>query len=105
MELQTTQLLDLSHTLAGEYVSRFPYPWEALAGIQELILELGPTLPASEYDRPAPDVWVHRSAIVAPTAYLGSPCIIGRRRRSAMGPLSGAPPWWAAAAWWETPWS
>ena len=77
MELQTTQLLDLSHTLAGEYLARFPYPWEALAGIQELILELGPTLPASEYDRPAPDVWVHRSAIVAPTAYLGSPCIIG----------------------------
>ena len=77
MELNTTQLLDLSHTLAGEYLARFPYPWEALAGIQELILELGPTLPASEYDRPAPDVWVHRSAIVAPTAYLGSPCIIG----------------------------
>ena len=77
MELYTTQLLDLSHTLAGEYLARFPYPWEALEGIRELILALGPALPASEYERPAPDVWVHRSAVVAPTAYLGAPCIIG----------------------------
>ena len=77
MELNTSQLLDLSHTLAGEYLARFSYPWEALGGIQELILILGPTLPASEYDRPAPSVWVHKSAVVAPTAYLGAPCIIG----------------------------
>lgn len=77
MELNTSQLLDLSHTLAGEYLARFSYPWEALEGIRDLILELGPTLPASEYDRPAPGVWVHRSAIVAPTACLGDPCIIG----------------------------
>ena len=77
MELHTSQLLDLSHTLAGEYLARFPYPWEALAGIEQLILTLGPALPAAEYDRPAPDVWVHRSAVVAPTAYLGAPCIIG----------------------------
>ena len=54
MELNTSQLLDLSHTLAGEYLARFSYPWEALEGIRDLILELGPTLPASEYDRPAP---------------------------------------------------
>ena len=77
MELNTSQLLDLSHTLAGEYLARFSYPWEALEGIRDLILELGPTLPASEYDRPATGVWVHRSAIVAPTACLGDPCIIG----------------------------
>ena len=77
MELHTSQLLDLSHTLAGEYLARFPYPWEALGGIEQLILALGPTLPAAEYDRPAPDVWVHKSAVIAPTAYLGAPCIIG----------------------------
>ena len=77
MELHTSQLLDLSHTLAGEYLARFPYPWEALGGIERLILALGPTLPAAEYDRPAPDVWVHKSAVIAPTAYLGAPCIIG----------------------------
>ncbi|MBQ9330247.1 MAG: UDP-N-acetylglucosamine pyrophosphorylase [Oscillibacter sp.] len=77
MDLTIPALLDLSHTLAGEYLGGFTYPWEALAGIGELILTLGAALPAEEYDHPAPDVWVHRTAKVAPTAYLGGPCIIG----------------------------
>ena len=77
MELKTTELLDLSHSLAGTYLARFEYPWQALEGIKELILTLGPTLPGEEYEERAPQVWVHRTAVVAPTAYLGAPCIIG----------------------------
>ena len=77
MELKVSQLLDLSHTMAAEYLAQFEYPWEALAGIKDLILELGETLPAGEYEQTAPQVWVHRTAKVAPTAYLGAPCIIG----------------------------
>ena len=38
MELRITDLLDLSHTMAGEYLSGFSYPWEALDGIKELII-------------------------------------------------------------------
>ena len=78
MDLKTTQLLDLSHSLAGEYLARFEYPWQALEGIKELILTLGAALPKTEYDEVSPAVWVHRSATVAPTAYLGAPCIIGQ---------------------------
>ena len=70
------ELYDLSHTLAGHYLAGFHYPWEALAGIKDLILELGAGL-SDEYDQPAPQVWVHKTAVVAPTAYLGAPCIIG----------------------------
>lgn len=77
MELTVFQLLDLSHTLAGEYLAQFEYPWQALDGIKELILTLGPTLSTEEYDQPSPNVWVHKTAAVAPTAYLGAPCIIG----------------------------
>ena len=77
MELRITDLLDLSHTMAGEYLSRFTYPWEALDGIKELILSLGGKLPAEEYDEVSPQVWVHKTATVAPTAFLGAPCIIG----------------------------
>ena len=77
MELNTTALLDLSHTLAGEYLTRFEYPWQALDGIKNMILTLGPSLPAAEYDQPAPQVWVHKTAKVFPSAYLGGPCIIG----------------------------
>ena len=76
MNLSTTGLLDLSHTLAGEYLARFEYPWEALDGIKELILTLGPGL-GDGYEERAPQVWVHESAKIAPTAFLGAPCIIG----------------------------
>ena len=77
MELSTTHLLDLSHTLAGEYLKQFVYPWQALEGISDLILTLVAALPEEDYDHPLPGVWVHKSAQVAPTAYLGAPCIIG----------------------------
>ena len=77
MKLKTAELLDLNYSLAGEYLAGFEYPWQALDGIKELILALGKELPAEEYDSPAPNVWVHKTAVVAPTAYLGAPCIIG----------------------------
>lgn len=77
MDLKVSQLLDLSHTMAGEYLKQFDYPWQALDGIKDLILALGPTLSPEEYGQPAPNVWIHKTAAVAPTAYLGAPCIIG----------------------------
>lgn len=77
MSWKTAELFDLTHSLAGDYLSRFEYPWQALDGIKELILTLGPTLPREEYEERAPQVWVHKTATVFPTAYLGAPCIIG----------------------------
>lgn len=74
--VNTTQLLDLTHTLAGNYLSQFEYPWQALDGIKNLILELGPTL-GDDYEEVQPTVWVHKTATVFPSAYLGAPCIIG----------------------------
>ncbi|MBR5804760.1 MAG: UDP-N-acetylglucosamine pyrophosphorylase [Clostridia bacterium] len=69
-------LYDLDHTAAKDYLSNFTYPWEALKGIKEFILELGPTL-GPEYTEVSEHVWVHRTAKVFPSAYLGAPCIIG----------------------------
>ena len=70
-------LFDLTHTMAADYLKGFTYPWEALKGIKNLILELGAKLDPEQYTEVSPQVWVHNSANVAPTAYLGSPCIIG----------------------------
>ena len=39
-----SDLYDLDHTLAKDYLSGFTYPWEALKGIKDLILSLGPKL-------------------------------------------------------------
>ncbi len=70
-------LYDLSHTMASDYLKDFTYPWEALKGISAMIISLGQTLSLDEYNQPAPNVWVHKTAVVASTAFLGAPCIIG----------------------------
>ena len=74
--LTTEELFDLGHTLAAEYLSAYTHPWEALKGLKEFILRLGRTLPEI-YAEISPGVWVHGEAKIAPTAYLGAPCIIG----------------------------
>ena len=78
MNLNTTGLFDLGRTLAGDYLARFEYPWQALDGIKDLILSLGPAL-GEDYEERAPQVWAHETAKIAPTAFLGAPCIIGPR--------------------------
>ena len=69
-------LYDLTHTMAADFLSGYTYPWEALKGIKGLILELGAGL-GEEYTQVSPNVWVHNTAEVSPTAFLGEPCIIG----------------------------
>ena len=75
--IKISDLYDLSHTLAKSYLEQFTYPWEALAGIKEMIVALGKTLDPARYTEVSEHVWVAKSATVAPTAYLGAPCIIG----------------------------
>ena len=70
-------LYDLDHTLAADYLRGFTYPWEALKGIKDMILELGAGLDPAEYEEVSEHVWVHRTAKVFPSAYLGAPCVIG----------------------------
>ena len=75
--LKTVDLYDLTHTQAGSYLSGFEYPWQALEGIKDMILQLGAQLSKEEYTEVQPNVWVHKSATVFPSAYMGAPCIIG----------------------------
>lgn len=76
MNLNTTGLFDLGHTLAGDYLARFTYPWQALDGIKELIIALGSTL-GDEYEEMGSQIWVHQTAQIAHSALIGAPCIIG----------------------------
>lgn len=71
------ELYDLSHSIAADYLKGFTYPWEALKGIGELIISLGKKLNPNEYDNPAENVWIHKTANVFPSAYIGAPCIVG----------------------------
>ena len=71
-----SDLYDLSHSQAGSYLSKYEYPWEALKGIKDFIIELGQNL-GDDYQEIKEHVWVHKDATVIDSAYIGAPCIIG----------------------------
>ena len=75
--LKTKDLFDLSHTRAASLLEKTEYPWEALSGIKDLILELGRNLPKDEFDEVSENVWIAKDAKIYPNNYIGSPCIIG----------------------------
>lgn len=75
--IKTADLFSSEHTLAKEYLSSYEYPWEALGGIKDFIIETGKNLP-DEYTEIKPQVWVHKQATVSPTAFIGAPSIIGK---------------------------
>ena len=69
-------LYNLDETIAGEYLSQFEYPWEALEGIGDYIKKIGPTLDPNKFEMQGEDVWVAKSAKVFPSAYRNGPLII-----------------------------
>ncbi len=73
---KVTDLFDLSHTRAADYLASFTYPHEALKGIKALIEEIGASLPADEFEHPQEFVWIARDAQIAPTAFIGDHVII-----------------------------
>lgn len=80
MEQVTIKALykDLNQTLAKEVLENKTYPWEVLPLIHDMILEIGKTLSTEEYDQVAEDIWIAKSAKVAPTALIQGPAIIGK---------------------------
>lgn len=76
--LEVKELYTLSETLAAPLLECVTYPWEALPKIHDFILELGATLSEEEYEKRGENIWIARSAKVAPTASITGPCIIGK---------------------------
>ena len=75
-QLLITSLLDLNETIASDIFAGCTYPWEVLGKIKEYILKLGPTLPTDEYDKIGENVWIAKTAKVAPSAFIDGPTII-----------------------------
>ena len=67
---------NLDETIAKDYLMQFTYPWEALAGISDYIKKLGPTLDKELFEERGENIWIAKSATVAPTACLNGPLII-----------------------------
>ncbi len=74
--INTAELFDMSHTIAARHLISFDNPWEALPGLSEFIISYGKTLSADAYDCPRENVWIAKGATVAPSAFIGAPCII-----------------------------
>ena len=68
----------LDQTIAKDIFNGVTYPWEVLPKISNFILELGATLSEDEYEKRGENVWVAKSAKVAPTAFINGPAIIGK---------------------------
>lgn len=77
-QLQIEHLLDLRETIAADIFENCTYPWEVLSGIKEEILKIGATLSEKEYNQLGEDVWIAKSAKIAPTAAIYGPAIIGK---------------------------
>ena len=75
-KIKITDLYDLNETIAADYLKGFEYPWEALAGIKDYILKLGATLSEDKFEKRGEDIWIAKSAKVAPTACLNGPLIV-----------------------------
>lgn len=71
-------LFNLDETITKELLNSVTYPWEALPKISAFILKLGETLSEEDYDKCGEDIWIAKSAVVAPTAYIHGPAIIGK---------------------------
>ena len=77
-ELTIKELYTLDETIAKDIFEGVQYPWEVLPKIGDFILKLGNTLSEEEYEKHGEDVWIAKSAVVAPTAYINGPAIIGK---------------------------
>ena len=77
-DFTVANLLDLNETIAAELFEGKTYPWEVLPEISDFIMKLGPTLNPFEYECRDGNVWIARSAKVAPTASINGPAIIGK---------------------------
>lgn len=76
--VEIKDLYDLNETIAKDLFEGVTYPWEVLPKISAFIVELGGRLSQEEYNQVSENVWIAKSAVVAPTASITGPCIIGK---------------------------
>lgn len=74
---KTKELYDLNETIAKELLESCDYPWEALPNIEDFIIKLGNTLDKEKYEQKDTNIWIAKTAKIAPTAYITGPVIIG----------------------------
>ena len=77
-EVKIKNLYNLNETIAAKVFEGVTYPWEVLPKISDFIIQLGNTLDLNDYDKIEDNIWIAKSAKVAPTAFIAGPAIIGK---------------------------
>lgn len=77
-ECKIKNLYNLDETIAKDIFVGCEYPWEVLPKIKDFIINLGESLDLNEYDKVGDNVWIAKSAKVAPTSFINGPVIIGK---------------------------
>lgn len=77
-KLKNKNLFNLDETMAYALFDGRDFPWQVLPEIKDFIPVLGQSLDPEEYEKRGEDIWIARSAHLAPTVSIGGPCIIGK---------------------------
>ncbi|MCR5753237.1 MAG: UDP-N-acetylglucosamine pyrophosphorylase [Acetatifactor sp.] len=75
-DISIQNLYDLNETIAADLFEGIKYPWEVLPKIHDYIIELGQRLPSDIYEQKGENIWIAKTATVAPTACLNGPLIV-----------------------------
>ncbi len=75
-QVEIKNLYDLNETIAADLFEGATYPWELLPKISDFIVKLGATLDEEKFEKRGENIWIAKSAKVAPTACLNGPLIV-----------------------------
>lgn len=77
--LKNKNLFNMDETIAKDIFEDIDFPWEVLPLIGEFIIKLGNTLSTDEYEKRGDNIWIAKTAVIAPSASIAGPCIIGKQ--------------------------
>lgn len=91
-QLQIKSLYNLEETLAASLFDGAVYPWELLPKIGAYIIALGETLSTDKYEKCGENIWIAKSATVAPTAYINDRVLLMKMQKFVIAHLLGEMP-------------
>ena len=71
------ELYTVENPLIAPLFEGLTYPFEVLPKIGDYIKNVGPTLDKEVYEDLGDNIWIAKSAKIAPSAFIAGPCIIG----------------------------
>ncbi|MEE1244382.1 MAG: UDP-N-acetylglucosamine pyrophosphorylase [Acutalibacteraceae bacterium] len=71
------ELYTIENPIISPLFEGLTYPFEVLPKIGEYIKNVGPTLDKEVYEDLGDNIWIAKSAKIAPSAFIAGPCIIG----------------------------